>query len=262
MFRVQSVNSVNAIENLAAWLNATDLKCRQRAKEKREEMLALRAHSRSAFTIPSLDAYSEAEIETLAMFRESVDRWLMSGQNLEDFLKADANVELCSAIRQALNKQGLRFFGSRKMHGHIVILPTMPRYKHDPLGDGKQDAALAFVQLVTNGKCSLLKKCTRCHRYYAALRNRKNKLYCTQKCGSRVTAGVAMRKKRERERREKLSKIHEICMHRANTRVPLSLDDIRIKADASRQFIARALKNRELAGVAEMLSPLLSRNNH
>jgi hypothetical protein len=136
--------------------------------------------------------YLESEPE----LRRLVDLWRESGPNLYRFFEEN------------------REFKARAMNGQVILFPTrtgraylewLPGSHDDNLLHPKEIALRQFMWLITNPEWESLGYCRRCNNYYLK-RTKRQKLYCSQTCGSRTTAAAAVKTSRERDHKRKLER--------------------------------------------------------
>jgi hypothetical protein len=133
--------------------------------------------------------------ELCSELRKLVETWQKSGPNLAKMLKDDAVL----GVRVRHGRTLLAATSTGK--GHLVWLPT-PR---DVNAHSWKGLALAhFMDLIVNPKWHKLGgPCQRCHKYYVK-KTCRQKMYCSRRCGSSMTALATTRKKRIEVRVQKV----------------------------------------------------------
>jgi hypothetical protein len=66
-----------------------------------------------------------------------------------------------------------------------------------------------FARFITGPCATSLKKCDRCHHFYLHTTKRKNKRYCSAKCGARATAEKSTKDLRATEQRNKIKRVRQ-----------------------------------------------------
>jgi len=151
-------------------------------------------------------------LESGPELRRLVDLWRKSGPNLYKLF--DENRE----------------FRTRAMNGRVILgltgtgrayLEWFPGAPSSDLMQPKEIALRHFMRLITNPEWELLGFCPRCNNYYLK-RTKRQQIYCSQICGSRTTATIAVRANRQKERTEKLARA-EKYIHQWNELRPREL---------------------------------------
>lgn len=134
--------------------------------------------------------------------RRLVAAWFASGPNLRQMLHSD--FALWGGVQNAWTS---RYLPTETGRAYIALFPD---------GDGRDidspenEAHLLFASLTLNSQCDLLAgPCIRCGDYYLK-KTRRQKVYCSQRCGSAATALPAIRKKRAQERAQKIARVQAI----------------------------------------------------
>lgn len=129
--------------------------------------------------------------------RSLVGRWFASGPNLKQMLHPDS--ALWTAVQ---NSWSSLYLPTKKGRAYIALFPDIPS---DEKATAEDEAHLLFAALTLNPECNLLAgPCARCGDYYIK-KTRRQKVYCSQKCGSAATALRTVRKKREVEHQRKIT---------------------------------------------------------
>jgi hypothetical protein len=173
--------------------------------------------------------------------RQYVDSWIGSGLNVGSW-------ERCYPVLfQEINRQ----LGKLRLHLGIqgnwkakvfIDKPFLPK------GHSDLDAAQRFASLVTGPLADRIGKCKRCQQYFAALKGAKNKVFCSRKCATGLTALNSTRARRKRERREKIVKCHQALVEYRKG-LPRKQDWKRFvakKAGVTVKWLTRAVNRREI----------------
>ena len=125
-----------------------------------------------------------------------VTAWFTSGPNLRKMLHADHS--LWEAVQ---NSWASRYVPTNTGRAHIVLFPEGP---DDNKASSEDEARRLFAALTLNPQSTLLAgPCARCGNFYLK-KTRRQKVYCSQRCGTATTALAAVSKKRTAEHSEKL----------------------------------------------------------
>ena len=123
--------------------------------------------------------------------RRLVTSWLESGPNLKKMLHADHLL-----WRAILTSWASLYLPTSTGRARIELFPEGVR---EGKVSAQDEACELFAALTLNPECDLLAgPCARCGLYYLKKR-RRQKIYCSQKCGSAATARAAVAKKRLEE---------------------------------------------------------------
>jgi hypothetical protein len=129
--------------------------------------------------------------------RRLVAAWFASGPNLRKMLHSD--FVLWGAVQ---NAWASRYLPTGKGRAYIALFPEPDSGENE---SAKDEAHKLFAALTLNSQCNLLAgPCARCGAYYIK-KTRRQKVYCSQRCGSAATALPAVRKKRAAERARKVT---------------------------------------------------------
>jgi hypothetical protein len=119
------------------------------------------------------------------------DRWRCTNPRLSEEFERDLET--------------LRMKLSPTSAGH-VSMELESRKKDRPLANARLDAAILFLRCLE--KPFAIGRCTRCAQYFLN-RTRRERRYCSRKCALHVTAIEATRRRREREKQEKLGRVQD-----------------------------------------------------
>lgn len=167
-----------------------------------------------------------------------VEMWNESGPNLYKLL----------ARNPELKERGFR--------GWATVIPTSTGRAHlehlpgPPNTDRKHPEAVAlgyFIRLITNPYWELLGgPCPRCENYFLK-KTKKQKVYCSQRCGSTVTAAAAIRARRKREHQDKLARAQQYIdkWRESHTRTPWK-PWVQRQTGFSLNWLTRAANKREI----------------
>jgi hypothetical protein len=126
-----------------------------------------------------------------------VNAWFASGPNLKKMLHADR--DLWGAVQ---NSWTSLYVPTETGRAHIVLFPEGPGENRESSED---EARRLFAALTLNPQNNLLAgPCARCGNYYLK-KTRRQKVYCSQRCGTAATALSAVSKKRAGEHAQRLS---------------------------------------------------------
>ena len=136
---------------------------------------------------------SKTKEETVEL-RRLVGAWFASGPNLKKMLHADF-----ALWREVQESWVSKYLPTKTGRAHILLFPPEPK-------DSPEDKARSlFAALTLNPDCNLLAgPCARCGAYYLK-KTRRQKVYCSQRCGSAATALPFVRKKRVAEHARKIA---------------------------------------------------------
>lgn len=73
------------------------------------------------------------------------------------------------------------------------------------------DAAWLFIDLLIRSSEYDVGRCGRCKGYYLNFSGHRNKVFCSRRCATTMSAERAMRERRMREKDEKLARAAELC---------------------------------------------------
>jgi hypothetical protein len=172
--------------------------------------------------------------------RRLVTAWFKSGPNLQKMLHSD--FVLWEAVQNAWTSL---YLPARNGRAYLALFPKNS-------GDDKErvetEAHLLFAALTLNSQCNLLAgPCARCGVYYLK-KTRRQKVYCSQRCGSAATALPAVRKKRAAEHGRKIALARAVLSRLKPTR-----DETRWKAGVSKRtglsvkWLSRAANQGEIS---------------
>jgi hypothetical protein len=140
-----------------------------------------------------------------AELRRLVEIWFESGPNLQQMLYSD--YVLWGAVQDSWASL---YLPTKTGRAHIALFPEGPGEEKE---SGKDGARRLFAALTLNPEWNLLAgPCARCGAYYIK-KTRRQKVYCSQRCGSANTALPAVRKKRAGEHARKLHSAQEALLH-------------------------------------------------
>jgi hypothetical protein len=143
------------------------------------------------------DALNSKTREETVELRRLVAAWFASGPNLRKMLHSDFVV-----WRAVQNSWASRYLPTKTGRANIVLFPKGPPPDKESAED---EARLLFAALTLNPQCNLLAgPCARCGAYYIK-KTQRQKVYCSQRCGSAATALPAVRKKRADEHARKIT---------------------------------------------------------
>jgi|SRR5450755_1592096 hypothetical protein len=141
--------------------------------------------------------------------RRLVAEWFASGPNLSKMLHSD--FALWGTVQ---NSWTSLYIPSKTGRAYIALFPERSGRRNDP---AEGEAHRLFAALTLNPQCNLLAgPCARCGSYYIK-KTRRQKVYCSQRCGSAATALPAVRKKRADEQARKISLVRAALSQRKTT---------------------------------------------
>lgn len=133
--------------------------------------------------------------------RQLVKMWLDSGPNLRKMFQE--NPELARRAQNGIT----HLIPSETGGGYLLWMPELLDEDVKSMRDG---ALVHFMSLIANPMWELLGgPCRRCGDFYLK-RTKGQRTYCTQKCGSKATAGSAMKAKRQKEHDQKIAKAQKL----------------------------------------------------
>src|ERR1035441_10147191 len=136
--------------------------------------------------------------------RRLVKAWLESGPDLKKMLEAD------KVLSRNVRHGRTLLVATGGGRGHLLWLPNPPC--SSPASWDYQALAM-FMDLIVHPYWEKLGgPCARCGDYYIK-KTRRQKVYCSQRCGSANTALPAVRKKRAGEHARKLHSAQEALLH-------------------------------------------------
>jgi hypothetical protein len=138
---------------------------------------------------------SQEPQELCSELRKLVTAWQKSGPNLNKLLGSD------SALNTSVKHGRTLLVPTNTGKGHLLWLPNPP----ESTPSSWKDQALAhFMDLIVNPQWHRLGgPCERCGKYYVK-KTARQKAYCSRTCGSANTAMASTRRKREKERADKM----------------------------------------------------------
>lgn len=141
---------------------------------------------------------SKTKEETVEL-RRLVGIWFASGPNLQKMLHAD--FALWGAVQESWVS---KYLPTKSGRANILLFPPEPK-------DSPEDEARSlFAALTLNPDCNLLAgPCARCGAYYLK-KTRRQKVYCSQRCGSAATALPVVRKRRAAEHARKITLVQAV----------------------------------------------------
>jgi hypothetical protein len=146
-----------------------------------------------------------SEKQRQQVLQRYVDSWIDSGLEVGRWQRN--NPDLLEKINRQLGKLrlhlGIQGSGKAKL---FIDKPYLPK------GHSDLDAAQRFASLVTGPLAGKIGKCKRCQQYFAAFKGSKNKVFCSRKCATGLTALKSTRERRKRERQEKIAKCQQALM--------------------------------------------------
>ncbi len=136
------------------------------------------------------------------VLQQFVDTWLAAGRNFALWCKQNETLDqtLLRTVSTLVYSLHPNTAGGAL---RLPILPVTPWVKRN---QGLAHAAYEFADLMENPLRDRLGKCRRCGRYFLSTKGHRNKVYCTQRCGSSATAVESTRRRRRREHEEKLKR--------------------------------------------------------
>ncbi len=121
--------------------------------------------------------------------------WQKSGPNLNKLLGSD------SALNTSVKHGRTLLVPTNTGKGYLLWLPNPP--VSNPFS-WKDQALAHFMDLIINPQWHRLGgPCERCGKYYVK-KTARQKAYCSRRCGSANTAMASTRRKREKERADKM----------------------------------------------------------
>jgi hypothetical protein len=183
-----------------------------------------------------LNAVEPAEL--YSELRRLVKAWRDSGPNLAKLLDAD------KALADRTRHGRTLLVPTTSGNGHLLWLPARPGF--DPLG-WKDHALAHFLDLVVNPQWHRLGgPCARCARYYIK-KTKRQKAYCSRRCGSALTATEAVRKTRKAAHEDKLQRAQAALNSWATTRTRLPWKSwASCKTKITPKWLTRAVNKRQL----------------
>ena len=138
--------------------------------------------------------------------RRLIATWFKSGPNLKEMLYADK--DLWRDVSQCWQSS---YVPTKTGKAHIVLFPEgLPP---DNISSGEDEARTLFAALTLNPEWHLVSgPCARCGSYYLK-KTVRQKVYCSQRCGSAATALPAVQKKRAAEHARKLQFVERELRH-------------------------------------------------
>lgn len=121
--------------------------------------------------------------------------WMNSGPNLRKMFRK--HPELAQRVRAGSTVFSALPYG----RGHLEWVPI----ENERAAPSPEDQALEyFMTLITNPQWKMLGgPCQRCKDYFLK-KTRRQRVYCSRTCGSRVTAGQAVNRHRQQQRAKKI----------------------------------------------------------
>jgi hypothetical protein len=175
-----------------------------------------------------------------AELRWLVAKWFASGPNLQKMLHSDD--VLWGAVQ---NSWKSLYCPTSTGRARLLMFPTCP-------GVDKQSAEdvahTLFAALTLNPECDLLAgPCARCTAYYIK-KTRRQKIYCSQRCGSAATALPAVRKKRADEHARKVKAVQAVVSRLRPTSSERTWKEwVSKHADVTVKWLSRAANKGELS---------------
>jgi hypothetical protein len=94
--------------------------------------------------------------------------------------------------------------------------------------------------------------CANCGRYYVKKTNRQSSVYCSEKCGHRVTSRKANKTKRDKEHSEQLKRVVQWIAKWRETRTNVPWKDwVSARTHVKRHWLTRAVNTGELVEPAK-----------
>jgi len=202
---------------------------------KLESALIGRPHNLESICYVLNDA---APRELSSELRTLVKRWQESGPNLVKLLDSDKTL----ADRTRHGRTLLVPTASGR--GHLLWLSTSPDFNPR---SWKDHALAHFLDLVVNPQWHKLGgPCARCSQYYIK-KTKRQKTYCSRKCGSALTAATTVQKARKAEHEHKLRRAQIALDSWASKHTRLSWkQSVSNKTRLTTKGLTRALNKGEL----------------
>jgi hypothetical protein len=181
-----------------------------------------------------------------AEMRRLVRAWFDSGPNVSKLLDADPGID------QATRDIRPFFIPTKTGIGQLAYL-TPPEY----LANVKpREIALGhFVQFLLNPYNEKLGgPCKRCGNYYVKRTVRKKTVYCSEKCGHRLTSHLANCERRDREHKKKVRLAEQWIVKWLNTKTDKPWKEwVSKDARITKHWLTRAVRN---AQIVEPIKPI------
>jgi hypothetical protein len=170
--------------------------------------------------------------------RRLVKAWLESGPDLKKMLEAD------KVLSRNVRHGRTLLVATGGGRGHLLWLPNPPC--SSPASWDYQALAM-FMDLIVHPYWEKLGgPCARCGDYYIK-KTRRQKVYCSQRCGSATTAIPATRRKRAEEHAEKLRRAQVASAEWITTRTKDGWKDwTSSHTGITMHWLTRAVSNGEL----------------
>lgn len=131
-----------------------------------------------------------------------LDTWIAAGCKFEEWQRA--NRDLYGWLVMAMKG---RFTTLEPVEGGparlMWVRPNLPGY----LDSATWPACENFISLATSEFYNSVCKCHRCGNFYLNTTRRHRKVYCSRRCGSVASAKESMKRRRQRERQEKIARV-------------------------------------------------------
>lgn len=170
--------------------------------------------------------------------RQLVQKWMDSGPDLIKMFKNEPQ------LAPLLSRGRTNFYPVHDGRGHLDWIPTIasmsrPSYREQALKD--------FMILITNPLWELLGgPCARCGDYYLK-KVKRQKIYCSRSCGSKITAIDAMKRRRQEEHAKKIRYVQDAINEWSKSKRRLPWKDwVANRTCYTTRWITRAANNGSL----------------
>ncbi len=181
-----------------------------------------------------------------AQMRRLVQAWASSGPNVSKLLDADPMV-----ARATQNSQSY-FIPTKSGIGQLAYL-TPPEYL--PSVKPLEIALGHFIQFLLNPYNEKLGgPCRHCGNYYVKKTERKKTVYCSERCGHRLTSRLANSGRRDREHKKQVKLAKQWTAKWLTTKTAVSWKKwVSKEARITKHWLTRAVRNGE---IVEPIKPI------
>jgi hypothetical protein len=172
--------------------------------------------------------------------RRLVRAWFDSGPNVSNLLDADPMVDLAT-------RNSRPYFIPTKSGTARLAYLTVPEYL--PQVKPLEIALGHFIQFLLNPYNEKLGgPCKHCGSYYVKKTERKKTVYCSERCGHRLTSRLANRERRDREHKKQLKLAEQWTAKWLNAKTARPWKEwVSNGINIKKHWLTRAVRNGEIA---------------
>ena len=187
--------------------------------------------------------------KTTDFLRRCVDSWVSADCRFDKW--ETANLPLLEEINRNLKSTYLQLHRDSQSNPHLATIWRLGMVDRNPIRmslNPHKEAAWLFCQLLTSPLRDRIRKCKRCQKYFLAESLRMNKVFCSRKCATGFTASDSTRKRRLREKQDRIRRVRDamVWLDKIRKRPPDWKDCIADRADVTRKWLTRALRRGDL----------------